>query len=500
MALFLLILSILSTLTTSQKNPHIVYILIDDWGWANVEFHNNRQKTPNIASLLPQSLYLNDFYAYKFCSPTRTSFMTGRLPYHVNEENGPVCSKGFGIPINMTTISERLVSDAGYEAHQIGKWHMGMSSMQHAPFGKLFTTSLGYFHAGEDHYTQYAEDDNCTGVDLWDTDRPGYKYNGTYGGYLYSNRAQEIIDNYDINNGKPLFMYLATQNCHAPLEVPQPYIDKFPSNWDSQQRTYAAMSNFADEIIGNVTDALKKRKMWNDTLLFITSDNGGNGHANNSPLRGGKFSNFQGGVRVIGMVSGGYLPSKRRGISVNGTFHIADVYSTLCAIVGIDPSDKRAKKAGLPPIDSINMWPFMTGETSISPRTEFVLASLDIRGGGGGLISGDWKILFGQQSPAYWTTLDSPNGTTPEPANISCGDLSNGGCLFNIKLDPSEHFDVINESENAAIVKQLRDKYITLLNTTYTPDTGGKDKKCCKQIQKNGGYWGPWLNYTKPTN
>eukprot|EP01084_Bolivina_argentea_P128351 226885_1 len=128
--------------------------------------------------------------------------------------------------------------------------------------------------------------------------------------------------------------------------------------------------------------------MWDNTLLIISSDNGGcsgtdGDGANNSPLRGGKYSDFQGGVNVVAMISGGYLPQNRRGKELNGTIHIADIYATLCNIVGIDPTDSRAKAAGLPPIDSINMWPYILNTTDgPSPRTEVYLSS----GNNGGLI------------------------------------------------------------------------------------------------------------------
>eukprot|EP01084_Bolivina_argentea_P027872 51784_1 len=208
----------------TQNNPHIVYILIDDLGNANVEYHNPRMQTPNLNNLLSESLILNDFYVFKYCSPTRSSLLSGRISYHVNERNNPSCSSNFGIPLNMTTISEKLVHESNYIAHQVGKWHLGMASISYIPIGRGFTTSLGYLvSGGEDHYTQnYTQNsiDNisCSGIDLWDTNTPAFGKNGTYGGYLYSNRAIEIINNHSTK--QPLFLYLATQNVHAPLQVP----------------------------------------------------------------------------------------------------------------------------------------------------------------------------------------------------------------------------------------------------------------------------------------
>eukprot|EP01084_Bolivina_argentea_P042852 78988_1 len=501
--IFNIILLTISVLTLCAKGdkPHIVYILVDDLGWANVEFHNPRMKTPTLMALLPEALYLNHFYVYKFCSPTRSALMSGRISYHVNEANGNTCQPGFGVPLNMTMISERLVTDAGYVAAQLGKWHMGFASTAHTPLGRNFSQSLGYICAGmEDHYTQSwsqgVGNESCKGTDIWETDRPGFKDNGTYGGYLYGTRAVNIINAHPSQHpNNPLFMYLATQNNHSPWEVPQEYINQFNSSWYQLQRTVAGMSLFEDGLIANVTKALKANGMWDNTLLIITSDNGGpsgsdGSAANNSPLRGGKYSDFQGGIMVVAMVSGGYLPQNRRGKTINGTFHIADWYSTILkGIIGIDPTDKRAEAAGLPPIDSINMWDYLLsdGSNQSSPRYEFVMS------GGEGMVQGDYKLMFGKQSPAFWTTDDYPNGTKGEPTSINCGSAKTGGCLFNIILDPTEHNDIINNSENAQLVAQIRARYLQLQKTTFYPDRGTPDQNCCVQIQKNGGYWGPWL-------
>eukprot|EP01084_Bolivina_argentea_P042854 78991_1 len=485
-----------------KNNPHIIYILMDDFGYANVGFHNDRMKTPNMDKLLKESLYLSNFYTFKFCSPTRSSLMSGRIPYHVNQLNDNVCSPHFGVPLNMTMISEKLVDQSNYIAHQIGKWHMGFATTAHTPLGRKFTSSLGYIGYGEeDHYNQTNKitvgNETCYGIDLWDTNKPAKKLHGTYNGFSYGKRAIDIINNHtQTSPNNPLFMYLATQNNHKPYEVPNKYLNKFNSSWYELQRTVAGMANFEDELIGNVTTALKQQKMWDNTLLFISSDNGGcsgtdGDGANNSPLRGGKYSNFQGGVNVIAMISGGFLPENRRGETLNGTIHIADIYSTICSIVNIDPFDDRAAKAGLPAIDSINQWPHILNQTNgISPRNEFILSSDNA----GGLIQGDYKIIFGTQHPAFWTTLDYPNGTIGQPQSIYCGNITNGGCFFNINLDPSEHYDIINKSENNALVESMRERFMELQKTQFQPDFGVPDQNCCVKMKQNGGYWGPWLD------
>ncbi len=117
------------------------------------------------------------------------ALMTGRISYHVNEVNGNTCSPRFGVPLNMTFISDRLATDAGYVTTQIGKWHLGLASTAHTPLGRGYNSSLGFLQGGEDHYTQIwsqtVGNETCQGTDLWFTDKPALGLNDTYGGYIY---------------------------------------------------------------------------------------------------------------------------------------------------------------------------------------------------------------------------------------------------------------------------------------------------------------------------
>ena len=373
---------------------------------------------------------------------------------------------------------------------------------------------LGYLQGAEDHWTQIratTEDGvSCTGVDLWHTNEPAYGYNGTYGGYIYGTQAINIIKNHNSNNNtknKPLFLYLAIQNNHYPYEVPSSYSNKFNSSWYDTQRIVAGQSNFVDEMLKNLTNLIKSsgnnNNMWDNTLFIITSDNGGpsgtdgNG-GNNCPLRGGKYSNFQGGVHVNAIVSGGIIPNNRKNITLNGLMHITDWYHTFCYLAGINASDIRASKAGLPQIDSINMWDYLIGNytntnklnDSYSGRNDIYLMS----GNTGGYIKGQYKILFGKQAPAFWTTYDYPNGTNGKPEYIECGSIQTQGCFFDLKNDPTEHHNLINNSNYSQVIEILRGEFINKSKTTWDMDRGAVDSTCCQQIAINGGYWGPWLN------
>ena len=479
-----------------EKPPHIVFMMVDDWGWANVGYHRNPQTpevvTPNIDSLVKDGLELDQHYAYQFCSPSRSSFLSGRLPIHVNTLNLPLGTynpkdpiSGFaGIPRNMTGIATKLKS-AGYATHQVGKWHAGGATPDHTPAGRGFDTSLGYF-SGNDYFTEIYG--TCKGthiVDLWDTNKPATGVNGTgpdnYEEALFLERLLSVVDNHDPST--PLFLYYAPHIAHRPLEVPDRYAKKFSFIDDQDRQYYHAMIEYLDEVVGNFTKALKKRGLWDNLLFIASSDNGGPlDSANNYPLKGGKFSDWQGGIRVNAFVSGGYLPEKMRGQKTDGYIHLTDWYATFCYLAGVDPTDEEAAKAKLPPIDSMNMWPLISGQNSTSPRTDIPANNVT-------LISGDYKIITGDAKENVWTGPHSPNTTTKvNNAVKSCDD----GCLFNIKSDPTEHVNLATKMPD--VLEEMQRKLKKYQATFFNPDRGEKVPEACDAaLNKYGGFWGPFI-------
>lgn len=117
-------LAMSASVHAAVQKPNIVYFLVDDLGFSNVGYNNRPDPeplTPHIDGLHDTGVELTNYYVYRFCSPTRSSFMSGRLPYHVNQENHPPASPGGGVPLAMTTIADKL-NASGYACHQIGKW------------------------------------------------------------------------------------------------------------------------------------------------------------------------------------------------------------------------------------------------------------------------------------------------------------------------------------------------------------------------------------------
>jgi arylsulfatase I/J len=173
----------------------------------------------------------------------------------------------------------------------------------------------------------------------------------------------------------PLFLNYAPHLVHAPMQAPASYLAKFSFIRDKTRATYAAMVSMLDDVVGDVADALKARGMWENTLFVVWSDNGGpiyiNGSsgANNFPLRGGKVSNWEGGVRTNAFLSGGLVPQAKRGTVHDDLIACWDWYSSFCELAGVAPADAAAAAAGLPPIDSVSQLPYIFGLNTTPPRT-----------------------------------------------------------------------------------------------------------------------------------
>ena len=209
-----------------------------------------------------------------------------------------------------------------------------------------------------------------------------------------------------------LFMHYASHVPHTPMQVPQVKLDGLLniSSLSLTGQGYAAMVSVLDDVAGSIAGALKSAGMWDNTLFVFQSDNGGpiydhnwratgdcpsdgrpgmtgpvgrapysktcldfGGAANNYPFRGGKASNWEGGIRVPAFISGGAVPAARRGQRLAGVTHTADWYSTFTCLAGVDPTDHRAAASGLPAIDSLDCWKLLAGENLTSPRTEFLV-------------------------------------------------------------------------------------------------------------------------------
>lgn len=344
---------------------------------------------------------------------------------------------------------------------------------------------------------------------------------------LFEAEVLRIVDQHDFA-AKPLFVFWAPHIVHAPAQVPQEAYEalSFITDGESgknaaERQNYLARVRYIDASIGRLVDLLTEKGVWSNALLVLSSDNGGPlGTANNWPLRGGKKSNFQGGVRVNAFASGGALPKKVRGTRLDELVTIWDWYATFAAVAGVkDVTDHRAAAAGLPPLDSVNQWPLLSGQAARGPRSEVPLGSCsqadrlkdtacETKGLMQTTVSGMiawigegserrlWKLLVGKHPLGGWTGPKSPNSTAAKMPAINCGMPPKApGCLFDLTADPEERTDLAGVEAHADKAKQLLSLLQQHNATTHTPDRGEKDAQACPiQAARYGTFFGPWID------
>ena len=579
LGLIVLVIALPGTLAVSpaaEVKPHIVMHLVDDWGWANAGWHANDQnkqevRTPRMDQLVKEGIELDRAYSFQFCSPTRSSLQSGRYPSHVNDKNLDVTVhnpddpvSGFAaIPRNMTGIASKL-RQAGYKTHQVGKWDAGMATWDHTPAGRGYDTSLGYFHHDNDYFSDSIGRSCYNGqgciIDIWDTDGPAFGINSScdafYGGQkpglnphgnceqpgsnpnysvgpemiyeekIFVDRCVQAVDEHP--KDAPFFLNYCSHIVHSPLQAPAPLFHSFDfmsNDYDKHRQIYASMVAYLDSGVGRIVDTLVSEDMWNRTIWFCQSDNGGpsftgdNHTANNFPLRGAKYSNWEGGVRVNAFVSGGFLKfvaPKRVGTKLDGFIHICDYYAIFAALAGVDKTDTRAAAAHLPPVDGLNIWPYLSGQVESSPRTE-VWNDLGV------LIMGQYKLYnasgpYGQlisgnlmtegracrPGPIYPNGTDLPGGAGA-PAErgttingtgqcVETQTCPGGACLYNIFTDPTEHRQLSGLPGMAAQIDKMRTRLAELEATYFNPKRGHDDGLAARVArEKWGSYWGPFV-------
>ncbi|MEI8020567.1 MAG: sulfatase-like hydrolase/transferase, partial [Schlesneria sp.] len=205
--------------------------------------------------------------------------------------------------------------------------------------------------------------------------------------YLTDAFGREAVSFIDRHQSKPFFLYLAFNAVHTPLEADEERLEKFSAINESQRKTYAAMLSAMDDAIGNVLKKLRDSQLEENTLIFLISDNGGptmrgttiNGSIN-TPLRGGKRTTLEGGVRVPFAIQwkGHIAP----GTVFNRPVIQLDIHPTALAAAGVEIRPEWK-------FDGVNLLPFITGQTTGVPH-ETLYWRL---GEQNAIRHGDWKLV-----------------------------------------------------------------------------------------------------------
>jgi len=407
----------LTNVTHAGNRPNIVLVLADDMGWADLACQGgDLVETPNIDQLARDGVRFTQAYASApICTPTRAALMTGKAPARLRitvwsedslrKDTSRKLLAGeshHNLPLQEVTIAERLHT-AGYLTASIGKWHLG--DADHFPETQGFDVNIGGNHWGAPgtFFYPYRKEGRFG---------PGIRYvphmeYGKAGEYLTDRLTDEAIKTIDRANGQPFFVYLAHYAVHTPLEAKQPDIDHFSGKITPgtrhQNSTYAAMVKSLDESVGRIRQHLVEKGLQQETVFIFTSDNGGvtrNSPADgqlapvtsNYPLRSGKGSLYEGGLRVPLLIS--WPGVTEAGRTITQPVILTDMHHTLATIAGL-PEYADWGKDG-PPKDGIDITPILRDSSATLPRDEFLFHYPHYYFNmtpAGAIRSGDWKLI-----------------------------------------------------------------------------------------------------------
>jgi len=417
--------------------------------------------------------------------------MTGRYPIHTGMQHDVIHPPDpFGLPLEYSLLPQEL-KKVGYATHLVGKWHLGFYKWPYVPTKRGFDSSFGFWDGSESHYSHSVE----AFLDFRDGTEPARNYGGTYAMYAYMERLEKIVKAHDPE--QPLFMYMAFQNVHSPVQAPQQYVDKYSFIKDDLRRRYAGMVDIMDEAVGNITKVFTSAGLWNDTIVIFSTDNGGlpSSGGFNWPLRGTKHTIWEGGARGAGFVYGNLL--ERRGVRSAELLHVTDWYPTLINLAGGSFDPKHPK-----PVDGFDVWETISSGKP-SPRNE-VLINIDTDQGSA-LRVGQMKILLNVPNVTWFKPPELEERLTDqetEPQAIEDGQNREllfldqvaknhriEVALYNLTADPNERNDL--SSKYPDVVQKLKERMDYYVKSTVTPLNKPPDPEA-REAAKRNKCWGPW--------
>ena len=408
---------------TESGRPNLLVILADDLGYGDLACRGAQDmQTPNLDGLFARGMEFTNFYANcPVCSPTRAALLSGRYQELVGVP-GVIrthAENNWGYLAPNATLLPKIAQDSGYHTAIVGKWHLGLES-PNTPMDRGFDHLHGFLgDMMDDYYNHRRHGNNYMYHDRKEIDPEGHATD------LFS---QWSIDYLNSRKGKqePFLLYLAYNAPHTPIQPPEHWEQKVlqrESGIDPQRAKLVALIEHMDDGIGEVLSALKQNGQSENTIVVFTSDNGGqlSVRANNGPLRDGKQSVYEGGLKVPTAV---VWPGKiAEGTQSSFTGMSMDILPTMFDAAGI-----RIQH----PIEGRSFLPTLSGRTQETLRTQMFFCRREggLRYGGKtieAVIDFPWKLLH--NSP--WEPLE----------------------LYNLQTDPREENDLA--ATNRGMVNRL---------------------------------------------
>ncbi len=427
------------------RRPNFLIILADDLGYGDVSaYHASDVRTPNIDRIGAQGMLFTAMRANcTVCSPSRAALLTGRYADRVGVpgviRTQPEDSWGYFDP-NVPTLADEL-KRTGYRTAIIGKWHLGLES-PNLPNERGFEFFHGFLGDMMDSYTTHLRH----GINYLRRNAEVIEPKG-HATDIFSDWAVEYLGAQAKVKGRPFLLYLAYNAPHFPIEPPAEWLEKVRQRaprLDEKRAKNVALVEHLDDRIGRVLAALKENGLEENTVVVVTSDNGGSlPHTqNNDPWRGGKQDHYDGGLRVPFMVR--WPAQIKPGSRSDYAGLNFDLYPTFLELAGAKPA------AGL---DAVSLVPVLEGGTIATPRDLYF-----VRREGGALYGGKtyeaiirdgWKLL--QNDP--FSPLE----------------------LYNLKTDPLERTNLADTNRrmlgelSAALRRQIQRGGVTPWQKPFSP-------------------------------
>jgi arylsulfatase A-like enzyme len=427
--------------------PNVVVILSDDHGWADVGWHGSEIKTPHLDRLAAAGARLESYYVQPVCSPTRAALMTGRYPMRHGLQVGVVRPWAqYGLPLEERTLPQAL-KEVGYTTAICGKWHLGHCQPAYLPTRRGFDHQYGHYNGALDYFTHIRDG----GFD-WHRDDQVCRDEG-YSTFLIAQEAARLIRAQPAD--RPLFLYVPFNAVHTPHQVPEKYKESYAALAEPR-RTYAGMVAAEDEAIGQIVAAIDATGRRGNTLFIWSSDNGGPAPGrvtSNGPLRAGKGTLYEGGVRVCAFATwDGHI---KAGSVVNAPLHIVDWYPTLLKLAGASLDQQL-------PLDGRDAWPALT-QGAPSPHDAILLNTTPVTGA---IRMGDWKLVLNgsrndMDDGAFAVAAKSKKGKQKQAQAKDAVEL------FNLAQDLSEKANLAEK--NPAKVAELRARYDAFAREAVPP-------------------------------
>lgn len=315
---------------TGYENMNVLLILLDDLGWNDLGFKNKEISTPNIDFLFKDGCELDRNYTYTVCGPTRSMIQTGIHAYKTGTQRLINPWQNAGLNSDIKLLPEYF-KDLNYNTYCIGKWHLGHNERKYLPHKRGYDYHFGHLTGCVDQVTNK----NCgfySAASLHDFSENGKPvYPKSRSCKALTDKVIEIFDKSKDKN----FIYLAYLDPHVPFVSPQKFKDIYKDKEISESRKeYLAMVSHVDFQIGRIIEKLKKENVYENTLIWLMSDNGGwtlnwTG-GDNYPLSDGKCSFKEGGIRTLSVLKHKDIKIKK----FEGFVHVTDVLPTLLDFCG----------------------------------------------------------------------------------------------------------------------------------------------------------------------